>query len=75
MLNFGPGKDDIRVLDDVLYPNAVVSGGGNAVPAPTPVIIQPQPTAGGNIFASDILAEVKDGDCRTGECGKCQGDW
>mmetsp|Transcript_24525 Transcript_24525/g.70698 ORF Transcript_24525/g.70698 Transcript_24525/m.70698 type:complete len:463 (+) Transcript_24525:212-1600(+) len=75
VLNYGPGKDDIRLLDEVLYADAVIAGGGNARPAPTPVLIQPKPTTGGNIFAgSETLVEVKDGDCDTEECGKCQGD-
>lgn len=71
VLNFGPGKDDIRVLDDVLYPDSVVAD-GNAGPAPTPALIRPSP----NIFAggSETLVEVEDGDCGVSECGECQGD-
>lgn len=76
VLNSGPGKDDIRVLDNVIYPNAVIAGGGNTgpAPAPTPILIQPKPT-NKNIFSgSETLVEVRDGDCTTQECGKCMGD-
>ena len=75
VLNKGPGEDDIRVLDKVLYRNAVISGGGNAGPAPTPLLIQPKPT-NKNIFSgSETLVEVRNGDCTAKECGKCMGKY